>query len=194
MATKSTSEEPLIAVEQIDSLSSLTAQFMSARSHERSYLPRVGARWWRAKFDSMLQLNQFVSRLYKTGFSGDIETRGTQVEIHATAENCIKSVMSLIDIRSLVILSNAVELVEVSCDAHAILNNQAFNGALVSAGNQLCWIQVKTEQSAWSVLELLSSKVAIEQVAHFDPSGEIVVVGDEIMRGNLLNWLSPFCK
>ncbi|MCG9580921.1 hypothetical protein L1D13_22825 [Vibrio tubiashii] len=194
MATKSTNKKQLLTVNHINSLSPLTANFMSARSQERGYSPQVGSAWWMAKFCSTLELNQFVSQLYSSGFQGDLEAKGCQVEIHTQQRDCIERVIALVTPEALQVSVAVSDAVEVVNDAHALLNNQAFNGALVQAGDQLHWLQIESTQSLWLVLQELSEYLKADQVVHFDPKGEIVLRGDSALRGNLLNWLSPFCK
>ncbi|MDC5818235.1 hypothetical protein OPW19_00200 [Vibrio europaeus] len=194
MATKSTNKKQLLMVNHISSLSPLTANFMSARSQERGYSPQVGSAWWMARFSSTYELNQFVFQLYSSGFQGDLEAKGCQVEIHTQQRDCIEQVRALVTTEALQVSIAVSDAVEVINDAHALLNNQAFNGALVQAGDQLHWLQIESAQSSWLVLQELSEYLKADQVVHFDPKGEIVLRGDSTMRGNLLNWLSPFCK
>lgn len=195
MADKTLNSEQRVVTNHINGLSALSANFMSARGSERSFAPQVGANWWQVQFSSPLALQLFVAGLYKDGFSGEISARHTQLEIQATQSSCVEQVQKHVESPTpLVLAAIDCTLIEVVNDAHALFNNQSMNGALVSAGDELCWLQFTSEQSGWLLLDALSNKFAAGQVVHFDPKGQLVIRGGEHARVDLIKWLKPFCK
>lgn len=186
---------PTLSLCHIDKLSNHTANFMSSRNRERSFMPKQGAQWWQIRFASPIVLEQFIATIYLNGFFDEIEIQGLVVEIQTRTDISAKLIRSLVgDKQSLTLTNVESEVITITNQSHAMVCNSKNSGAMVFSGEHTTHLQFDASPSAWMVLEEVSKTISIHDIVHFDPIGHLIIRGGEECQEKLLQQLSRYLK